>query len=105
MRLQQDGVQSWCPFGVFALRSSQILEFHGCAFKSFDVLADERLRAQIKDYSEWPTIPQVYIGREFVGGSDILIEMHQSGELVNKLKTVGIKSKLDDADALEKNKK
>lgn len=48
----------------------------------------------IKDYSNWPTIPQVFINGEFVGGCDIMLQMHQSGELVEELKKVGIKSAL-----------
>lgn len=48
----------------------------------------------IKDYSNWPTIPQVFINGEFVGGCDIMLQMHQSGDLVEELKKVGIKSAL-----------
>ena len=54
-------------------------------FETFDVLADPEVRQGIKDYSEWPTIPQVYVKGEFMGGSDILIEMYNSGELREKL--------------------
>lgn len=50
------------------------------------MLADPELREGIKAYTAWPTIPQVFIGGEFVGGSDILMQMHQSGELATKLK-------------------
>jgi monothiol glutaredoxin len=49
--------------------------------KTFNVLEDEGVRQGIKDYAQWPTIPQLYVGGEFVGGSDIMMEMYQSGEL------------------------
>jgi len=50
-------------------------------FAAFNVLEDEALRQGIKEYSEWPTIPQLYVDKEFVGGCDILVAMHQNGEL------------------------
>lgn len=59
----------------------QILNTLGVPFETADILADSDLRQGIKEYSNWPTIPQVYINGEFVGGSDILIEMYQSGDL------------------------
>lgn len=59
----------------------QILHALGVPFETFDVLSDPEIRQGIKEYSEWPTIPQVYVNGEFVGGSDILIEMYNSGEL------------------------
>ena len=59
----------------------QILNTLGVPFETVDILADQDLRQGIKEYSNWPTIPQVYINGEFLGGSDILIEMYQSGEL------------------------
>ncbi len=59
----------------------QILNVLGVPFETHDVLADPEVRNGIKEYSSWPTIPQVYINGEFVGGSDILIELYQSGEL------------------------
>jgi monothiol glutaredoxin len=59
----------------------QILNVLGVPFETCDVLADPEVRSGIKEYSSWPTIPQVYINGEFVGGSDILIELYQSGEL------------------------
>jgi monothiol glutaredoxin len=49
--------------------------------KTFNVLEDDGVRQGIKDYAQWPTIPQLYVGGEFVGGSDIMMEMYQSGEL------------------------
>ncbi|ACK72760.1 glutaredoxin-like protein [Gloeothece citriformis PCC 7424] len=59
----------------------QILSVLGVPFETVDVLADFEIRQGIKEYSNWPTIPQVYINGEFVGGSDIMIELYQSGEL------------------------
>lgn len=59
----------------------------------------------IKTYSNWPTIPQIFINGEFVGGCDILLSMHQSGELVDELKKVGIQSELKDAAGNETAKK
>ncbi|WP_320677055.1 Grx4 family monothiol glutaredoxin [Prochlorococcus sp. MIT 1300] len=63
----------------------QILNSLGITFETFDVLADMEIREGIKEYSNWPTIPQVYVKGEFIGGSDILIEMYNSGELREKL--------------------
>ena len=63
----------------------QILNSLGLSFETFDVLSDMEIRQGIKEYSEWPTIPQVYVNGEFIGGSDILIEMYNSGELKEKL--------------------
>ena len=62
----------------------QILNALGMSFETFDVLSDMEIRQGIKDYSEWPTIPQVYLKGEFMGGSDILIEMYNNGELKEK---------------------
>mgnify|MGYP001284843203 CR=1 FL=1 len=63
----------------------QILNALGMSFETFDVLSEMEIRQGIKDYSEWPTIPKVYLKGEFMGGSDILIEMYNSGELKEKL--------------------
>lgn len=63
----------------------QILQNLGVPFETFDVLSDLQIRQGIKEYSEWPTIPQVYVKGEFIGGSDILIDMYNSGELREKL--------------------
>ncbi|MFN6179368.1 MAG: Grx4 family monothiol glutaredoxin [Dolichospermum sp.] len=59
----------------------QILNTLGVPFETLDVLADQDIRQGIKEYSNWPTIPQVYINGQFVGGSDILIELYNKGEL------------------------
>jgi len=75
----------------------QVLRMHGVTnYDSHNVLEDENIRQGIKDYTNWPTIPQVFINGEFVGGCDILIEMHKNGELVEQLSKVGIKSALLD---------
>ncbi|HEY9907172.1 MAG TPA: Grx4 family monothiol glutaredoxin [Thermosynechococcaceae cyanobacterium] len=63
----------------------QILNALGAPFETFDILADPEVRQGIKEYSSWPTIPQVYVNGEFVGGSDILIELYQNGELQQML--------------------
>ncbi len=66
----------------FSGRAIQILKACGVSeLKTVDVLADEDIRQGIKTYANWPTIPQLYINGEFVGGSDIMTEMYQSGEL------------------------
>ncbi|XP_038212990.1 uncharacterized monothiol glutaredoxin ycf64-like [Zerene cesonia] len=80
----------------------QIMRMHAVPYESHDVLSDENLRQGIKDYSNWPTIPQVFINGEFVGGCDIMLQMHQSGELVEELKKVGIKSALLTAEESKK---
>jgi len=75
----------------------QILRMHGVPpYDSYNILEDEELRQGVKEYSNWPTIPQVYLGGEFVGGCDIMIDMHKSGELIEELNKVGIKSDLED---------
>mmetsp|Transcript_51476 Transcript_51476/g.52458 ORF Transcript_51476/g.52458 Transcript_51476/m.52458 type:complete len:165 (-) Transcript_51476:1365-1859(-) len=65
----------------FSNTACQILQSFDLDFHSVDVLADEAIRTGVKDFSEWPTIPQLYVCGEFIGGSDIMIEMYQSGEL------------------------
>ena len=57
---------------------------------AFNVLEDQELREGIKEFSEWPTIPQLYINKEFIGGCDILVGMHQSGELETLLEAAGV---------------
>ena len=65
----------------FSAAVVQILSHMGVKFKGIDVLADPSVRQGIKEFSNWPTIPQLYVNGEFVGGSDIMMEMYQSGEL------------------------
>jgi monothiol glutaredoxin len=65
----------------FSNTATQILNSFNIPFHTVDVLSDEKIRQGIKEYSAWPTIPQLYVAGEFLGGSDIMIEMYQSGEL------------------------
>jgi monothiol glutaredoxin len=65
----------------FSSRAIAILDHLGVAFETVDVLQDPEIRNGIKDYSDWPTIPQLYVKGEFIGGSDIMMEMFQAGEL------------------------
>jgi monothiol glutaredoxin len=65
----------------FSSRAVAILDRLGAKYETVDVLQDPEIRAGIKDYSDWPTIPQLYVKGEFVGGSDIMMEMFESGEL------------------------
>ncbi len=74
----------------FSARVIQILTHMGVPFKSANVLEDDELRDGIKSFSQWPTIPQLYVKGEFVGGCDIVTEMFQSGELESLLKESGV---------------
>ena len=65
----------------FSSRAIAILEKLGASFETVDVLQDSEVRQGIKEYSDWPTVPQLYVKGEFVGGSDIMMEMFESGEL------------------------
>ena len=65
----------------FSSRAVAILDHLGVKFETVDVLADQDIRQGIKSYSDWPTIPQLYVKGEFVGGSDIMMEMYEAGEL------------------------
>lgn len=65
----------------FSNNAVQIFNSLGVPFETFDVLSDPEVRQGIKEYTNWPTIPQVFINGEFIGGSDILIELYQKGEL------------------------
>ena len=79
----------------FSSRAVAILDHCGVAYDSVDVLQDMEIRQGIKSYSDWPTIPQLYVKGEFVGGCDIIKEMFESGELRDFLKEKGIE--LEDA--------
>ena len=74
----------------FSARVVQILSHMGVPFQTANVLEDAGLREGIKAYSQWPTIPQLYVDGEFVGGCDIVTEMFQSGELESLLKEKGV---------------
>jgi monothiol glutaredoxin len=69
------------PMCGFSNNVVQILNTLGVPYTTVDVLEDPEIRQGVKEYSNWPTIPQVYVNGEFIGGSDIMIEMYQSGEL------------------------
>ena len=69
------------PMCGFSARVAQVMDMLGVDFKDVNVLDDMNVREGVKEYSNWPTIPQVYINGEFVGGCDITLEMYQSGEL------------------------
>lgn len=74
----------------FSKAVAQILAIHGVKnFTAYNVLEDEELRKGIKEFSNWPTVPQVYLNGEFVGGCDILIQLHQSGEIIEELQKIG----------------
>lgn len=69
----------------FSARAVQILSQTGHEFETFDVLSDMEVRQGIKEFAQWPTIPQLYVDGEFLGGSDIMMEMFQNGELQQTL--------------------
>jgi monothiol glutaredoxin len=70
----------------FSSRACAILDRLEVQYETVDVLQDPEIRQGIKDYSDWPTVPQLYVKGEFVGGSDIMMEMFESGELQELLK-------------------
>ena len=80
-----------CGFSMAVVNILKILEVN---YKGVNVLADQSIREGIKVYSEWPTIPQLYVKNEFIGGCDIIKEMYESGELQKLLNTNNIKFKL-----------
>jgi monothiol glutaredoxin len=77
----------------FSARVVQILSHLGVPFQSANVLEEQELREAIKEFSQWPTIPQLYVKGEFVGGCDIITEMFQSGELETLLEEKGVAHK------------
>jgi monothiol glutaredoxin len=76
----------------FSNKVVQILKSEGVPFETVNVLADPEIRQGIKDYSSWPTVPQLYVNGKFIGGCDIVTEMHASGELDKELRAAGVKS-------------
>ncbi len=74
------------PMCGFSGRVVEILKSYNAPFKTFNILEDENIRSGIKEYSDWPTLPQVFIDGEFVGGCDIVTEMHENGDLAKLLK-------------------
>jgi monothiol glutaredoxin len=81
------------PMCGFSGQVVQILDYLGVPYKGLNVLENDELRQGIKGYSNWPTIPQLYVKGEFVGGCDIIREMFQSGELQSMLKDKGVATK------------
>ncbi len=75
----------------FSSKAIAILDHLGVTYESVDVLQDMEIRQGIKSYSDWPTIPQLYVKGEFVGGSDIMMEMYEAGELEELVTQAGIK--------------
>ncbi|MYF88871.1 MAG: Grx4 family monothiol glutaredoxin [Boseongicola sp. SB0676_bin_33] len=84
----------------FSSRVAGVLNFMGVEFRDVNVLADEEMRQGIKDYSDWPTIPQLYVNGEFVGGCDIVTEMTLSGELDQLFDEKGVEYDKDAADRI-----
>ena len=77
----------------FSMAVSNVLKHLNVNYKGINVLEDEKLRQGIKEYSDWPTIPQLYVKKEFIGGCDIVKEMYESGELLELLNSRGIQVK------------
>ncbi len=69
----------------FSAQVVSVLKSYGALFGSFNILEDEEVRQGIKEYSDWPTVPQLYVNGEFVGGCDIVTELHSNGELAQTL--------------------
>jgi len=84
------------PLCGFSRLVAQILRMHDIKYDSYDVLDDQSIREGVKKYSEWPTIPQLYVDGKFVGGADITLQMHQNGDLIDLLQQAGIKSALSE---------
>ncbi len=76
--MKGDRLQPQCGFSNNVV---QILNILGVPYETFDILSNEEIRQGIKEYSSWPTIPQVYIKGEFIGGSDVMAELYQKGEI------------------------
>ena len=74
----------------FSSTAVAILERVGVEFEGVDVLADPEIRQGVKEFSDWPTVPQLYVKGEFVGGSDIMMEMYQAGELTDLIVKAGV---------------
>ena len=74
----------------FSSRAVAILDHLGVGFETVDVLQDPEIRQGIKEYSDWPTVPQLYVKGEFVGGSDIMMEMFEAGELQQLMADKGV---------------
>jgi monothiol glutaredoxin len=84
------GTKSFPQCG-FSNQVVEVLKREGVPFETVNVLADADIRQGIKEYTNWPTIPQLYVAGKFVGGCDIVTEMHQNGELAKELAAAGAK--------------
>uniref|UniRef100_A0A914KI64 Glutaredoxin-related protein 5, mitochondrial n=1 Tax=Meloidogyne incognita TaxID=6306 RepID=A0A914KI64_MELIC len=84
------------PMCGFSRNVKLILDLHRIPFKDFNVLEDEKIREGIKEFSDWPTIPQVYVNGKFVGGADIFMQMHKDGEIHKFFDAEGIPSRFSD---------
>jgi monothiol glutaredoxin len=78
------------PMCGFSAAVVQVLQHYNIPFHDVNVMMDQKIREDIKQYSDWPTIPQLYVKSEFIGGCDIVRDMHQAGELANLLKDSGL---------------
>ncbi len=97
--LYMKGTESMPQCG-FSSRVAGVLNFMGVDYSDVNVLADEEIRQGIKDFSDWPTVPQLYVKGEFVGGCDIITEMTLSGELDTLLEENGVTFDKDAADKI-----
>ncbi|MEL7093601.1 MAG: Grx4 family monothiol glutaredoxin [Pseudomonadota bacterium] len=97
--LYMKGTKSMPQCG-FSSRVAGVLNYMGVEYADVNVLADEEIRQGIKDFSDWPTIPQLYIKGEFVGGCDIITEMTLSGELDTMFEENGVSFDKDAADKI-----
>jgi monothiol glutaredoxin len=77
------------PACGFSAQVVQILKHHNASFETFNILSDPEMRNSVKEYSDWPTFPQIYVNGEFVGGCDIVTDLHNSGELEKVLTPQG----------------
>jgi len=84
------------PMCGFSRNVKMVLDHHGVPFRDYNVLNEPDLREGVKQYSEWPTIPQVYVDGQFVGGCDILVQMHKDGEITQFFDEHGIPSRYSD---------
>lgn len=77
------------PMCGFSKAVVQVLELEGVDFKTYNVLSDEKVREGIKKYTDWPTIPQVFVKGEFIGGCDITLQLYKEGKLKTMLEEAG----------------
>ncbi|KAI1729048.1 glutaredoxin domain-containing protein [Ditylenchus destructor] len=92
------------PMCGFSRNVVMVLQHYGISFKEYNVLDDDDIRQGIKEYSDWPTIPQVFVNGEFIGGSDVLVKMHNDDEINKFFGDQGIKTKFSD-DASQQDEK